>query len=223
VTGPAGAEERLALLVHELRSPVAALSAISDALADEREDGDSLRELVRLALVACRSAARIVADAALGPLELGEVDVEEVVHDAVAAAVLEGGEVRATIDGGLPRVSADEVRLRQALDNLVRNALMHSGSSGEVVVSARRDGDSICISVADRGRGISPDDQARIFEPGARLDPSAEGAGLGLAVSRAIARAHGGTLTVESTPGAGAVFTIVLPSAGWNGAELEAP
>lgn len=205
--------ERLALLVHELRSPVAALSAISHALADERLDAASVRELVRLALGACRSAARIVADAAVGPLDRVEVDVESLIRDAVAAAVLEGGDVRASIEGPLPRIRGDEVRLRQALDNLVRNALVHSGSGGVIVVGARHEGRSVSIFVADRGRGIPVDEQARIFERGGRVDASSEGAGLGLAVALKIARAHGGTLEVESTPGSGAVFTLALPVA----------
>lgn len=212
-------DERLALLVHELRSPVAALSAISDALAEEHRDPVAVRELARLAVTACRSATRIVADAALGPLDRTDVDVEAVIRDAVAAAVLEGGHVRASVEEPLPRISADEVRLRQALDNLVRNALVHSGSNDAVVVGARREDSSLVVSVADSGRGIPIAEHARIFERGTRADPSTKGAGLGLAVARAIARAHGGTLSVESAPASGAVFTLALPIEGTTPAE----
>ena len=104
------------------------------------------------------------------------------------------------------------MRLRQALDNLLRNAMRHAAGS-PIVVGARMDGEQVCVSVSDRGKGIARSDQARIFERGTRLDPSRPGSGLGLAVTRAIAVAHGGALTVESTPGEGATFSIRLPAA----------
>jgi signal transduction histidine kinase len=202
---------RLALLVHELRSPVAALVAIAKALEHDSTDGSSLRELARLALAACRSATRIVEQAASGPLELVEVDLEEMVRDVVTAATLEGGHVRADVEQGLPRISADEIRLKQALDNLVSNAVLHSETDEDVIVGARLDGSLLFISVSDEGRGISSAEQARIFERGERLDPSKPGSGLGLAIARSIVEAHGGRLELESAPGSGARFTIVLP------------
>jgi signal transduction histidine kinase len=213
--------ERLALLVHELRSPVAALTAISAALGDRELDTGSLRELVRLALGASRSVDRIVDDAALGPLALADVDVARVVRDAVAAAALQGGAVRARIEEGVPRLNGDAVRLRQALDNLIHNALVHSGPEAAVVVAARRDGHFVVVSVADSGRGISEGDQERIFEPGVRLDSAGEGSGLGLAVAESVARAHGGSLSVESTRGSGATFTISLPADGSGSTEAS--
>jgi len=119
--------------------------------------------------------------------------------------------VRASVAAKLPRIEADPLRLRQALDNLVANAVTHSPPGGEVVVSARVDEGAIVLSVADKGGGIPVEEQERIFEPGVRLDVGRPGSGLGLAVARAIAEAHGGKLTVESAPGEGATFTLVLP------------
>jgi signal transduction histidine kinase len=208
--------DRLVLLVHELRSPVAALTAISDALADGSVEGSSVRELARLAILACRSATRIVEEAAVGPLERTEVDVAAMVRDAVTAAVLEGGHVRADLEPAPLRISADEVRLRQALDKLLRNAAVHSGSD-DVVVGVHREGQRLLITVSDDGRGIPRADQARIFERGERLDASAPGSGVGLAIARSIVEAHGGTLELESASGSGATFTIVLPLADGEG------
>ena len=205
--------ERLALLVHEVRSPVAALAAILQAFDDHRSDRDSLRQLARLALAASRSLRRIVEEAALGPLRLAPVDVAEVARDAVAAAVLEGGAVRLCVDGGRSTITGDAVRLRQALDNLIRNALVHSGSETDVGVSVGRDGSAVLLSVADAGRGIPEADLERLLEPGVQLDPSRGGSGLGLSVVRAIAEAHGGSLEVVSSPNRGATFTLALPGA----------
>jgi two-component system sensor histidine kinase BaeS len=109
---------------------------------------------------------------------------------------------------------ADPLRVRQALDNLVSNALLHGSREHDVVVSVRSQGTHVLLAVADAGEGIAPEDQSRIFETGVRLDGGKAGAGLGLAITRAIAEAHGGTLTVESAPGRGSTFTIALPLRG---------
>jgi two-component system, OmpR family, sensor histidine kinase BaeS len=201
--------ERLALLVHEVRSPIAALAAIAEAVAD-RDDRASLGELVRLSLRACRSLDRIIGDAALGSLRLEPVDIVRLVEDVAAAAALEGARLRAETASPVV-VHADPVRLRQALDNLVANALTHSQTTTDVLITVRCEGDSVVLSVADEGRGIEPEDLERLFAPGTRLDNEHSGQGLGLAVVRSVAEAHGGTVGVESEPGRGATFTIRLP------------
>jgi len=203
--------ERLAILVHEVRSPVAALSAIAETFGDSDVEHAVRRELARLALAACSGIERVVTDAALASVRLEEVDLGALVRDTAAAAALTGARVKVQVATDLPPVEVDPLRLRQALDNLVSNALTHSGSEDDVVVSAAVDGRFVLLSVADRGAGVSSDDQNRIFEAGVRLNPSRPGSGLGLAVARAIAEAHGGTLTVESAPGVGATFTLALP------------
>jgi two-component system sensor histidine kinase BaeS len=106
---------------------------------------------------------------------------------------------------------ADPLRLRQALDNLMTNALTHAGSGGDVVVSGGLSETLVLVSVSDSGAGVPLADQERIFEAGVRLDAGRAGSGLGLVIARAIAEAHGGRLTVRSTPGEGATFTIALP------------
>jgi signal transduction histidine kinase len=205
---PAG--ERIALLVHEVRSPTAALAAIATALEETEVDDESLRAFIGLALAACRGIERVVGDAALGPLDLDEVDVGDVARSAVAAAALTGAHVECAVAAGSLVVEGDALRLRQALDNLVANAVTHGGWGGEIRVDARNDGDTVLLSVSDDGVGVAPEHQERIFEPGVRLDPSRPGSGLGLAVARAIVESHGGRITVESCPGEGATFTIAL-------------
>ena len=205
--------ERLAVLVHEVRSPVAALSAIAETLAEGALDGEARRSLVRLVTLACRGIERIVADAAVASIRLESIDPVGLVRDVVAAAKLRGGTVELTAEPDSPRVDADPPRLQQALDNLIGNALLHGG--GQSVSVVVRADSMLRIEVTDTGAGIPPDELERIFEPRARLDPaSSEGSGLGLALARAIAEGHGGSLSATSSPGMGATFTLALPLRG---------
>ena len=199
--------ERLATLAHEVRSPVAALGTIAEAA---RADDPGLTTLMALATAACRSIERLVRDAAVASVELEDVDAGALVRDVVATAELRGARVRASTQGPV-RLRADPWRLRQALDNLVANALIHAPADDEVVVGAALEGGLVLLSVSDRGDGIPPEEQARIFERGVRLAETRPGSGLGLAITKAIAEAHGGTLSVQSEPGRGSTFTIALP------------
>ena len=202
---------RLALLVHEVRSPVAALSAVAEAVTDTPADGVQRSELVRLALAASLAIERIVVDIAVDSVRLEPVDVAALVRDVVAVLSVGGTNVVAEgVDGSIV-ADADPVRLRQVLDNLVANALTHAGSNTRVTVGLTMSRESVEIAVSDRGPGIPPAALARIFELGVRLDPQATGSGLGLALSRAIVDAHGGALEVASIRGEGSTFTVVLP------------
>ena len=202
--------KRLAVLVHEVRSPVAALSAIAETIADPELDASARVELVRLAVSAGESVQRIVTDIAVASIRFEEIAPGGLVRDAAAAAVLRGDRVEVDITGELPLIRGDPQRLRQALDNLIANAVVHSGSDDAVVVRGIAD-EALRISVSDAGVGIAPEEQERIFDVGVRLGTDSGGSGIGLALTRAIVEGHGGALAVTSTPGDGASFTIVLP------------
>jgi len=203
--------DRLAILVHEVRSPVAALSAIAETLAEGTLEGDARRSLVKLVTLACRGIERIVTDASVASIHPEPVDVGELVRAVVAAARLRGAVVELSVGQGLPSIEADPSRLSQALDNLVVNALVHGGADEAVVVAVTAD-TMVRFAVSDMGPGISPDELDRIFEARVRLVPERSGgSGLGLALARAIAEGHGGSLSVTSSPGAGATFTLALP------------
>jgi two-component system sensor histidine kinase BaeS len=209
---PAEETPRLAVLVHEVRSPVAALSAIAETFGDEGLERPARLELARLVIAACRGIERVVIDAAVASIDLEQVDVATLVREAAATAALVGGRVETEISLDLPSITADPLRLRQALDNLIANALTHAGPDPKVVVRASASVASVRLSVQDFGVGVPYADQGRIFESGVRLDADRKGSsGLGLAIARAIAGAHGGELTLQSTPGEGATFTVVLP------------
>ena len=202
---------RLAFLVHEVRSPVAALSAVAGAVADTPAGDGQRRELVRLALAASRAIERIVMDLAVASVRVEPVDVAALAHDAAVAYSVRGADVATADCDSQLVVDADPVRLRQVLDNLIANALTHAGSGARVSVRATASHDNVEIAVSDSGPGIPHDELVRIFDLGVRLDVGTAGSGLGLALSRAIVDAHGGTIEVDSTPGEGSTFTIILP------------
>jgi two-component system, OmpR family, phosphate regulon sensor histidine kinase PhoR len=202
--------ERIAVLVHEVRSPVAALSAIAETLSEAELDHAARLELARLSISACRGVERIVTDVAVASIHTERVDADELVRQAVAAAALRGALVDADLALDLPEIDGDPARLRQVLDNLISNAVRHGSPTQAVLVRAEVDG-MLRISVSDSGDGIPLEQQERIFDVGVRLDPESPGAGLGLPLARAIAEAHGGSLTVASAPGAGTTFTLALP------------
>lgn len=110
---------------------------------------------------------------------------------------------------------ADPVRLRQAVGNLVDNAVRHTPRGGNVTVGAYPAGDELIIEVTDTGTGIGPDELPHVFDRFWRAEKSRSrqtgGSGLGLAIVRQLAHAHGGTVTATSRPGHGAVFTLRLP------------
>ena len=108
----------------------------------------------------------------------------------------------------------------QALANLVDNAIKYSADDRAIAVDARRAGDRLALSVSDHGVGIPPAEQTRIFEKFYRVGRSdtqgRRGSGVGLALVRHVAEAHGGAVTVESTPGEGSRFTLWVPLADGN-------
>ena len=115
------------------------------------------------------------------------------------------------------RVPADEDRLTLALDALIENAVGHTGPDGRIELSARRDGENVILAVTDSGPGIPAAEVGRIFGRFTRVDPGrsrqAGGFGLGLAVVKAIAEAHRGSVRVRSPLGDGSVFELILPAA----------
>jgi signal transduction histidine kinase len=188
--------ERLRIVVHEVRSPVAALDALATAAATT-DDPELIRRMVVLGVAAARDVARLVSDPELVSLRLDHVDL------AALAATFARPDVSVEIDGPAT-VDGDATRLRQVLSNLVANALRH-GTRAAIEVRTRNG--RVVVSVADDGPGI-----ASGADPFARGASGAGSTGYGLWLSRAIAEAHGGTLELGEAPERGASLRLSLPS-----------
>ena len=222
-------KELLANVSHELRTPLArirlALELVTDGdrakvssyLTDINDDLGELETLLDDVLSTARlDLARDSAGDAQPPLHFDEVSAKSLLEGASQRFLLRYPErsLECAIPAELPPLEADPV-LRRVLDNLLDNA--RKFSEAPVRLSAHRsdDGTHLVIEIADQGIGISPEDQARIFEPFFRSDRSRTratgGVGLGLVVVRRIVEAHHGTVEVESELGVGTRFTVTLP------------
>jgi len=217
----------VSLVSHELRTPMAAVIGAARTLQERRQELTLEQREAFLTLIADETSrlAALVGDVLdTSRIEAGtfsytfvEVDLAELVDEAVALASIgqDGVRVRASVAGTLPAVHGDRERLRQVLSNLIDNAVKYSPEGDEVAVSAVAESGAVRVAVADHGRGIPHDQQRVIFEKFGRATgpgPAKPGTGLGLFIARSIAEAHGGTLDVQSTPDAGATFTLTLPA-----------
>ena len=216
--------ELMAGIGHDLRTPLAALlgyaeearrllqqgntAAAAEALAVVEERGRHLQRLVE-ALFELSLLERPEPSLHLEPVPLGEL-LDETFRAHRRLFQDAGLTLQADWPLALPVVEADGARLRRVLDNLLDNARRHTPAGGEVRLGAQATDTEIRIQVQDTGPGLSPEQQARLFEPyGRREDGTSRG--LGLLISQAIARAHGGRLEVTSARGQGSTFTLILP------------
>ncbi len=211
----------LAAISHDLRTPLAAVVGAASSLQTQRDKlsaaeqdrllGSILSEATYLSRVTDNTLQLVRLDNA-GELHLDWESMEEIVG-AVLARVRQrdlGRRIKSRVPPGLPLLKVDPVLLAQLLENLLDNALKYSSDAIELVVSQNYH--EMHVAVQDRGPGIAPEEELAIFEPYRRNDRSGQrGAGLGLAVCRAIASAHGGTLAVSRREGGGSTFMLTLP------------
>jgi signal transduction histidine kinase len=149
--------------------------------------------------------------------EADEIDLADVARRAAGLLAVRAADRNVRIDRPTEedRVPAtgEFKRVLQILVNLIGNAIRYTPEGGMIWIRTEREDDLACVIVADMGKGIAPEDQARIFEKFERVDPNEPGTtGLGLYIARRLARAMGGDLSVDSAPGQGARFTLTLPA-----------
>jgi signal transduction histidine kinase len=230
----------LASMSHELRTPLNAIIGFSEAIAHDAakpglaEQGPN-RQLLGDHAQAVNDAGRHllalindildVARIESGRVELADAPVDPALLLAACRRLMEPAAraaritLAADIQPDLPMLRGDERRLRQVLLNLLSNAVKFTPPGGSVQMAGAFDrndgsGGSLVVMVSDTGAGIAPEDLPKVFEPFNQLGEGprrAQGSGLGLFMSRALAKAHGGTLELDSAPGHGTVATLRLP------------
>ena len=218
----------IAAVSHDLRTPITSLRLLTDAIADDVVDGATKRSYLGQMSTHLDAMSALIDDLfELSRLEAGDikwsveqVQLDELVGETVdamrAQADARSVRVRAELPAGLRPAHGDPEKLQRVLFNLIQNAIRHTPADGSVVVRARPAGDAVEIEVSDTGDGIAADEREHVFEPffrgGSQAARPSNGAGLGLAISRAIVEAHGGRIWLEDAP-SGTRVRFSLPSA----------
>lgn len=223
--------EKLLSVVHDVKSPLLAIQRLSERLL---EDSDSLSEDVRRRLELIHESAT-EASASLESVDLSStlnaaasadhppepVDVAQVAEEIVGSFRAHAESKSQTLryvaeDEADCMVLGDPLQLREAMNNLVSNALKFSPSGSTVEVQVRREEDTVHFAVADPGPGLSEQEQDRLFEPLCNVGPDPTGGedstGVGLYIARRIVEEHEGTVEVESEKGTGSTFRFTLPA-----------
>jgi signal transduction histidine kinase len=212
---------------HELRTPLNAIIGVSEMLREDAEAAKQETEPLDRVLGAGRHLLALINDILdLSKIEAGRMELQledfvlaplvvDVVKTIEPLAAKNGNRVTVHCDGAIGTLHADQMRLRQALLNLMSNANKFT-EHGTIAISARQGQDgSISISVADTGIGMTPQQMGKLFEEFSQADASTTrkygGTGLGLAISKRFCQMMGGDITVESEVGRGSTFTIRLP------------
>lgn len=212
---------------HELKTPVAAMTVLSEALLEAADDPENVRRFGgKIHNESQRLASMIGELIELSRLQGAErlpdliaVDVDTVVQEAISRHQVAADKARILInvddETGL-RVLGDEALLITAIANLISNAIAYSPEGSTVSISRRRVGEQVEIAVTDRGIGIAAADQERVFERFFRVDKARSratgGTGLGLAIVKHVAANHNGSIRLWSQRGTGSTFTLSIPA-----------
>lgn len=213
-------------IAHDLRTPLSVLSGYTEALSDGKLPGNA--EVYGILYNETQFLRRLVddlrtlslADAGELSLNLQPTQPRLILEQAAARHSIAGQQrkVAITVRPGqeLPLVQVDPERMAQVFDNLIGNALRYTEEGGEISLSGEVQDSQVLLQIKDNGRGITQEDLPNIFDRFYRGDKSRQPtgeSGLGLAISKSIVEIHHGSISVESQPGQGAVFSIRLPAA----------
>ena len=222
-------DQFLANMSHELRTPLNGVLVLAESLA-ERVYGDLTERQVRCVNGIVDSGQHLLElindvldlakiDADMTSLEMAAADPARIVSRSISLvkdlANRKQISIDEQVDPTIPTVLVDKRRMRQMLVNLLSNAIKFTPAGGRITVSVRMDADVLVAAVSDTGIGIHDADLAKLFRPFVQVDDQLsrqhEGTGLGLALVKRLVELHGGTVSVESTPGKGSTFTLRIP------------
>lgn len=217
-------DEFIGLISHELRTPLTIITGSLQSAMYPGVSAEDARELVQNAAEGADSLADILENmlelsrhqAGRLMLHIEPVDITGVVKHVIEKLERQAVSQRflVTLPADLPRVEADPLRVERIVYNLLENATKYSPAMSEIRVSGRTEAGFVITEVIDQGRGISPEEQARLFEPFQQLETVAratKGAGLGLVVCKRLAEAQGGWIRLDSRVGQGSTFSFALP------------
>ena len=215
----------IAAVSHDLRTPITSLRLLAEAVGDDIVDDATRRRYLGTMTVHLGALGALIDDLfELSRLEAGEIEwsmervrLDALVEETVAAMQPQGEarqvEVVAEVAESLEPAQANSEKVQRVLFNLIQNAIRHTPADGSVTVRATRGATGPEVEVADTGEGIAASDRGRVFDPfyrgGSEAARTRNGAGLGLAISRAIVEAHGGRIWLEpAAPGTRVRFTL---------------
>lgn len=203
-------------LAHEIRNPLGSIRGTAEILKDGVAPDDPRHEFAEILVKEVDRLNRVLEDflrfARQAPMERGRFDLNAIVREVLDLTRRQAERSQVTVivrQEELPSLDGDGGQIRQALLNLVLNALQAMPAGGQLTVSTRRSGTLAEVAIADTGPGIPVGEETRIFKTFVTTRP--DGTGLGLPISQRIITSHGGQITVASTPGEGATFTVALP------------
>jgi two-component system sensor histidine kinase KdpD len=213
----------LSSVSHDLRTPLAAITGAASGLLQREHSLDpNGRELAQIAFEEAERLNRLVGNLLeMTRLESGSVKVEkewQPLEEVIGTTLLrldclfEDHPLQTKLPEGLPLVPIDGVLIEQVLVNLLENAVKYTPAGSSIQLSARSVENEVVVEVTDRGPGLPPGEEERVFDKFYRVRPATtSGVGLGLAICRAVIEAHGGRIWAENRIGGGAVFRFTLP------------
>jgi signal transduction histidine kinase len=206
-------------IAHELNEPLAKIlgfaQLIKKAGSLNDQQTEDIERIVKASLYTREIIKKLMIFSRQMPPQITKVNLNDIVGNIIYFIDVRfhsrGIKLTTKLDKRLPAINGDEVQMSQVLVNLITNSVHAMPNGGQIIVATKRKGKFVSLLVSDTGRGMTPSVKQKIFEPFFTTKSVGEGTGLGLAVVKGIIDSHHGKISVNSTPGVGTKFEILLP------------